>query len=66
MAAIRVQLMKNIVHLLSGTARPAAWRARRIDHSLSNAVSHVGSHSGRLSTAASAAVAAAAKMTLAN
>jgi hypothetical protein len=66
MAAIRVQLMKYIVHLLGGTAWPAAWRAGRIDCSMPNDVSHVGSHSGRLSTAASAAAVAAAKMTLAN
>ena len=31
--AIRVQLVKYIVHFLDGTVRPAGWGARRIDHS---------------------------------
>jgi hypothetical protein len=60
MAAIRVQLVKYIVHLLDGTGWAAAWGARRVDHSMPAVVSHVGGHIGRLSAAVSAAAEIAA------
>jgi len=66
MAAIRVQLVKYIVHLLDGTVWPAARGAWRIDQSMSGGVSHASCHSGRLPAARSATAVTAAKVTMAS
>jgi hypothetical protein len=65
MAAIRVQLVKYIVHLRDGTAWGAAGGARRIGSSMSGDVSRVGSHSGRLPAVRSVIAVTAAKMMMA-
>jgi hypothetical protein len=46
MAAIRVQLVKYLIHLPDGTVWSAARGARRIDHSMAGDASHVCGHSG--------------------
>jgi hypothetical protein len=46
MAAIRVQLVKDILHLHDGTVRLAAWGLRPSDHSISGESRQAGDHSG--------------------
>ena len=64
MAAIRVQLVKYIVHLPDETVWPAYRAARRVDHAMSGDVSQASSHSGRLPAARSATAVTAAKMAM--
>ena len=66
MAAIRVQLVKYIVHLPDETVWPAYRAARRVDHAMSGDVSQASSHSGRLPAARSATAVTAAKMAMAS
>jgi hypothetical protein len=66
MAAIRVQLVKDIVQLLDGTVWAAAWGTRRAGHSMSGDVSHPGRDSDCLRLARSALAVTAAKMAMAS